>query len=244
MTPSATARSDLLELLRNRSSVRDFYETPVEPELVDAVIAAARQAPTSSNLQACSIVVVRDADSKKRLSVLAGNQRHIVVAPVLLALCADVSRLSRIAAQNGLPFAADTLEMLLVASLDAGLIGMCASIAAESLGLGSVMIGGLRNDPEAVADILGLPPQVYVVFGLCIGWPASRPAPKPRLPTELAVHAERYGDQPIAEAVERYSGALAPAGAVDPWHLRVAKEMAHPKRATLGDALRRRGFRF
>jgi hypothetical protein len=71
-------------------------------------------------------------------------------------------------------------------------------VAAESLGLGTVYIGGLRNDPERVARTLHLPPQTFAVFGLCVGWPAegSITEVKPRLPQAVVLHREVYGEAP------------------------------------------------
>ncbi|WP_415078380.1 nitroreductase family protein [Pseudomonas cerasi] len=69
------------------------------------------------------------------------------------------------------------LESLLLGTIDSALAAQNAVVALESLGLGSVYIGAIRNDIEGVAKELGLPPQVYPVFGLCVGYPsAERPA--------------------------------------------------------------------
>ena len=86
------------------------------------------------------------------------------------------------------------LETFFVAVLDAGLAAQNAVIAADFLGLSAVYIGPLRNDPEAVAAILGLPPAVFGVFGLCVGYakPGSLAEVKPRLPQAAVLHRERY----------------------------------------------------
>ena len=77
---------------------------------------------------------------------------------------------SRIAEQAGVELEAlPYLESLLLGTIDAALAAQNAVVAMESLGLGSVYIGGIRNDIEGVAKELGLPPQVYPVFGLCVG---------------------------------------------------------------------------
>ena len=239
---SGAESSETIRLLRRRASVRAFAPDPVPEDLLRSIIVAARQAPTSSNLQAYSIVVVADAERRHALSVIAGNQQHILDAPVLLALCADIRRLALVTEQAGAEFAAHTVEMLLVSCVDASLAGMCASIAAESLGLGTVMIGGLRNDPEAVAAILGLPPQTFVVFGLCIGWPERSPPPKQRLPSELTVGREHYPETSAGEDGGFDLLQPDPVGAA--WTQRVAREMSNPRRAGLGAALKRLGFRF
>lgn len=83
-------------------------------------------------------------------------------------------------------------------------------MALESLGLGSVYIGALRNDIEGVARELGLPPQVYPVFGLCVGYASSeRPAQvKPRLPQGAVLHHETYSPAADGQAVADYDQRL------------------------------------
>ena len=77
-------------------------------------------------------------------------------------------------------------------------------LAAESAGLGGVFIGGIRNDPQSVADCLQLPELVYPVFGLCLGWPAEHHAIKPRLPTSAVMHQDRYDLAALENQVDAY----------------------------------------
>jgi len=65
-------------------------------------------------------------------------------------------------------------------------------IAAESLGLGGVFIGGIRNDPQKVCELLAIPDQVYPVFGMYLGHPAAEPEQKPGLPVDVVLKEETY----------------------------------------------------
>jgi nitroreductase len=184
----------LANLLAHRS-VRAYRPDPIPPRTVETLVAAAQSAPSSSNLQTWSVVVVEDQARKARLAEFAGGQKHIVEAPLFLVWLADLSRAERLAVRSerpdeGLHF----LETFLVAVIDAALAAQNAVVAAESLGLGSVYIGAIRNKPRAVAEELGLPPNVAAAFGLCIGYPdAARPAQvKPRLRQDVVIHHERY----------------------------------------------------
>ena len=83
-----------------------------------------------------------------------------------------------------------------------------AMTAAESLGLGGVYIGGIRNSIEAVTELLQLPQHVLPLFGLCLGWPADDPQVKPRLPAALVVHENSY--QPVdADILAQYDEQIA-----------------------------------
>lgn len=174
-------------------------------------MAAAQSASTSSNLQVWSVVAVEDQARRDRLAALAGNQRHIAEAPLFLCWVADVSRAERIGERGGRTMeAVPYLETFMVAVIDAALAAQNAVVAAESLGLGTVYIGGMRNHPEKVAAELGLPAGAFVVFGLCVGHLAASSAPsvKPRLPQGAVLHRERY-DAGAADAVlEAYDETL------------------------------------
>ena len=240
----------VIDVLRNRASVRDYSSDEVGDEMLDGILDAARQAPTSSNLQVYSFVVVRNADTKERLAELAGGQKHIITAPVFVAICADVRRLSKVAELAGGSLAKDHLEMTMVACIDAALVGMSASLAADSLGLGTVMIGGMRNDPDGVAAVLGLPEGVFVAFGLCIGWPNTKPVAKPRLPADLVIHREKYDDAALDDGLEDYETIMSTYHrqvGLDPdvrWADRVTKQFSKPKREQLLKILKQRGFGF
>jgi nitroreductase len=82
--------------------------------------------------------------------------------------CADFNRNLQICPDAQLGLA----EQLLLGCVDTAILAQNALVAAESLGLGGVYIGGLRNNIEAVTELLKLPQHVLPLFGLCLGWPA------------------------------------------------------------------------
>lgn len=185
----------VVEHLLNHRSVRAFLPTPVTEAQLQAMVAAAQSASSSSNLHAWSVVAVQDPARRAALAELAGGQAHIRQAPLQLVWLADLARLERIAGQLGRPSAAlDYLEMFLVGVVDAALAAQNAVVAAQSLGLGTVYIGAMRNRPEEVAGLLQLPPKVVAVFGLCVGHPdpAAPATIKPRPPQGVVLHREHY----------------------------------------------------
>ena len=185
--------SETIRLLQNRVSVRAYEDRPVADEIVDAVLKAAFRAPTSSNIQAYSVIKVRDPDIRGKLADIAAGQAHVRNAPVFLAFLADLTRLETALEKAGHDLGPTNLEMGLVSSIDASLVGMSAYLAAESLGLQGVMIGAIRNDVVETARVLELPKRVYCVFGMCLGWPAEAPKQKPRMDFGAMVHDDRYG---------------------------------------------------
>jgi len=203
--------NDILAHLFAHRSIRSYKPDPLPPRTVETLIAAAQSAASSSNLQTWSVVVVEDQGRKERLSQFAGNQKHIREAPLFLVWLADLSRAERLAKLEGRPDEGiHFLETLVVAVIDAALAAQNAVVALESLGLGSVYIGAIRNRPQAVAEELGLPPNVLAVFGLCVGYAdlAAREDVKPRLRQSVVVHRERYAPTDDVAGIAAYDETL------------------------------------
>jgi len=209
-SPPAAPNPVLQSLLAHRS-VRTFDSAPLDEGTLEWLIAAAQSAPSSSNLQTWSVIAVEDAGRKARLAEFAGNQGHVREAPLVLVWLADLARLRGLAQQAQVPIeGADYLDSSLMGVIDAVLAAQNAVIAAQSLGLGTVYLGAIRNQPERVAAELGLPPGVFAVVGLCVGRPdASRPAAvKPRLPQSAVLSRERYSPSETQQHVRSYDATM------------------------------------
>jgi nitroreductase len=191
--------------------VRGFLPRPLPEGTLEMLIAAAQSASTSSNLQFWSVVAVQETERRSRLAELAGQQQFIRDAPLLLVWLADLSRLDRIAAEHQAQIdGTHYLEEFIVGVVDAALAAQSALIAAESLGLGGVYIGAMRNLPERIAEELALPPHVFAVFGMSIGYPdpARETGIKPRLPQSVVLHRETYSPAPWREAIAGYNATM------------------------------------
>lgn len=184
-----------IELLRSHRSIRHFTDAPVSDEQRAEIIASAQAASTSSFLQCTSIIRITDPALREQLVPLTGGQQHVAQAAEFWVFCADFNRHLQICPQAQLGLA----EQLLIGVVDTALLAQNALIAAESLGLGGVYIGGLRNSIEAVTELLALPQHVLPLFGLCLGWPADNPDIKPRMPAAMLVHENHY--QPLDNAL-------------------------------------------
>lgn len=192
----ATAWNETLDTLIGHRSVRAYRPDPLPEGTLELLVAAAQSAPSSSNLQPWSVVVVEDPERKARLAALAGHQKHVVQAPVFLLWLVDLHRLETLGRARSVPSGAlDYLELFLLGAIDTALAAQNAVVALESLGLGAVYTGGIRNKPAEVAAELGLPPNVFALFGLAIGHPdpAAPASVKPRLPQEAVLFREQYG---------------------------------------------------
>lgn len=184
-----------IDLLRSHRSIRAFTDKPISDDERTAIISAAQSASTSSFLQCSSIVRVTDAVMRETLVELTGGQQWVAQAAEFWVFCADFNRHQQICPEAQLGRA----EQLLLGCVDTALMAQNAMVAAESLGMGGVFIGGLRNNIASVTELLELPKFVLPLFGFCVGWPDAEPDLKPRMPQAMLVHENRY--QPIDPAV-------------------------------------------
>lgn len=237
--------NDTSRLLSSHRSIRKFTEEPVAAEQFAAILAAAQGASTSSFLQTGSVVRVTDPEKRARFVEIAGGQPWIAQAAEFLVWCADFHRHRQIVPDAKLGYA----EQLLIAAIDTALMAENALVAAESFGLGGVFIGGLRNHPDQVVELLELPRDVAPLFGMCLGHPAEQPAVRPRLPQELVLHENRYNPEldraVLAEydaAVYRYYETRPGAKKVMTWSEQIASILQKEARPHMRAFLESQGF--
>jgi FMN reductase [NAD(P)H] len=198
-----------LETLSQHRSIRRYSDRDVAEETLQTLIAAVQQAPSSKNGQQVSLVVVRDAERRQRISEIAGGQRWIAQAPVFVVVIMDFHKTALGATKAGLVQRIhESLEGTLLSAVDAGIILGNLMTAAESMGMGIVPIGGIRRDPEAMIELLGLPPLTFPVAGMCLGYADGESHVKPRLPMASFRHDEVYDDTGLRQAIDDYDETL------------------------------------
>jgi FMN reductase [NAD(P)H] len=197
--------NETLSLLNSHRSERSFSTEPVSDEALDAILEAARRAPTSKNSQHVSMVVVRDPARRARIAETAGGQRWIATAPVFIAVILDFYKTEFGVEMAGeKPVVHESMEGLLAGVTDVGIALATMMHAAHSLGLGIVPIGGIRRNAQAVTELLELPPHTFPVVGLVVGHVDKPAVQKPRLPMATFRHDERYHSEGIREAIAAY----------------------------------------
>ncbi|MGB0733394.1 MAG: oxygen-insensitive NADPH nitroreductase [Pontibacterium sp.] len=196
--------NEVISLLKAHRSIRKFSETPVTQDMINEIVSAGQAAATSSFIQACTVIQVNNPETRSEIAKWAGNQVYVEQAPSFLIFCADMNRHKLACDMHNAPMQSGFTEQFLTASLDCGLFAQNCAIAAESLGLGTVYIGGIRNKIYALSEILELPEMVYPVFGMCLGYPDQDPETKPRLPLEVVLKQDTYSADGDQEALQAY----------------------------------------
>ena len=195
---------EIHDLLRGHRSIRKFTDEQLSDETVADIVRTGLTAATSSNLQATTVVRVRNPETLGRIAEIAGGQKQITTAPVFLVWCADLHRTRMACEMAGGSMTSGMTEQFVIATVDVALAAQNAVVAAEAEGLGICYIGAVRNDPQTVSELLELPDDVYPVFGLCIGHPDQNPEVKPRLPIEVVLKEETYDDSGDPDRIAAY----------------------------------------
>ncbi|MGF1718804.1 oxygen-insensitive NADPH nitroreductase [Vibrio kyushuensis] len=177
-----------IETILGHRSIRKYTEQPIEPSQLEVIIQAGLAASSSSLLQAVSIIRITDKEKRHALAQYAGNQGYVESAAEFLIFCIDFQR--HVAINPDVQ--ADFTELTLIGAVDSGIMAQNCLLAAESMGLGGVFIGGLRNSAAQVDELLAMPKNTAVLFGLCLGHPDQNPETKPRLPAQVIMHENQY----------------------------------------------------
>lgn len=184
------------DTLLDRRSIRRYEREAIPEEDIKLIYEAIRNTPTSYNGQQFSVIDVSDQELKEKLYDLTG-QKQIKTCNRFLLFLADYNKITLLAEDQNIsmPDFTDTADGLIVGIVDASLALMSALTMAESLGLGCCPIGYARTAaPEAISNLLKLPPKTFVVCGLAIGVPREQPDLKPKQPASLVVHQNYYRD--------------------------------------------------
>ena len=239
--------NQIIDLLKNHRSIRKFKEEPISNEKVLSIIEAAGAAATSNFIQAYSAIRVTNKENRKQIALLAGSQTWVEKSPLFLVFCADLKRSKDACILENKEMVSGFTEQFIVATVDVALAAQNAMIAAESLGLGGVFIGGIRNDPEQVCELLQIPDHVYPVFGMCLGYPDETPEQKPRLPVTVILKEEYYQDnqtdlKKYNETCKDYYQNRSSGSREETWTGQISKMMSVPTRLHMKKFLGKKGF--
>lgn len=174
-------------------SIRRFTQQAISSEMLNAIIEAGRASSTSSFLQNASVIRVSEQAKRAQLREICageGGAGHAYVehCAEFLVFCMDASRHHALD-EN---VQTDWVEVLLTGAIDAAIMAQTMVLTAESLGLGAVYIGSIRNNMDKLSEILQTPNHVVPLFGICLGYPDQEPLQRPRLPIETLVSENTY----------------------------------------------------
>jgi nitroreductase len=175
---------DLFEAVEKRRSIRKFKPKPVAKKDLKKILEAGRLAPSGSNRQPWSFIVVRESETKKALSVAANNQKFIADVDTVVVALGDPGT-----SPKALPY---KLSSTRIGYLQDPMIAVEHMIlAATALGYGTCWIGAFSEDE--VKKILKIPENLVVIALLPVGIADESPPLKSRKAFNEIFFKESYG---------------------------------------------------
>ena len=166
------------ELIAARYSVRAYRPDPVEDEKLQAILEAARLAPTAANRQPFQLVVMRTAGREEEIGKIY-RKPWFVQAPIVIGVCA-ISSLAWVRES-------DRFNARII---DASIVADHLILEATNQGLGTCWIAAFNV--EAARSVMGLPDEAEPVIFTPLGYPADQPGPKIRKPLRDLVRYDRW----------------------------------------------------
>lgn len=173
-----------------------FSSKPVREVDVHKIVEVGQRAPTACNLQTYSVVWVRDAKLREKVLEVCGVSGSIGNAPVVFVICADVRRLGKVLNYLGYDHCLRHgygYSIKLMSLMDASFMAENMTLAAESLGLGSVFVGSALANNEVIKALM-LPRGVLPLTLLCVGYPDEQPPTRPRWSLSSVLQIDCYRD--------------------------------------------------
>jgi nitroreductase len=178
----------VIDTMMAHRSVRKYTDEMPSDEVIETVVRAGQQAPFA--YQCYSVILSRD--------------KNPFNAPLLFTFCVDLHKFELIMEKRGWERATNDLTAILFGVEDASYMAQNMVVAGRSLGLGSCFIGAPLGHPEPFRERYGLPPKVYPVVQLAMGYPGGEDQVRPRYPMGFTLFEERYPeleDDTIEEAM-------------------------------------------
>lgn len=179
--------ADVFEVIKERRSVRNFQDKAVSEETLSSLLEALRWSPSWANTQCWEVVAVTDQEVKQKLQATLPPTnpavKAMVEAPVILVLCAQLQKAGYYKGQVTTKFGDWFLY-------DLGIATQTLCLAAQALGLGTVVVG--LFDQDKAKAVLGVPEGYELVSMLPLGYPEKIPAAPKRREVAEFLHRERF----------------------------------------------------
>ena len=152
---------ETLNCIQTRRSKRIFLDKNIPKVLINKILNAGINAPSSVDCQPWQFIIVKDKNKLKKLAELKkrDDHNHILTAPISIIVCVDIEKSPSRYLEDGVTA---TQNMLL---------------AIHELGLGSVYLSACKpSKPELaqkVRDILFIPKNIIPISILPIGFTNS-----------------------------------------------------------------------
>ena len=203
---------NLYDLMMKRRSVRNFEDKEIPKKVLQELMDVVTNAPSGGNIQPISVILVQDADARKELAKMVGDQPWVRNAPLSMIFCIDFFRIKKWASMFDVDYEGEKASLsFLIAYADLMCSAQNVVILAEGHGLGSVYIGTILDVIEEARKYFTIPKYVLPIMVLSLGYPKTIPKNIPKLKPEIITHREKYqmmSDAEIKKAFEDKYGSF------------------------------------
>lgn len=206
-----------MKVILDRRSIREYTADPVSDQDIDLILEAARQAPSGENAQPWRFIVVKDADTRKKLGAIAGggSGRRFTAEFVTKKMQERFASLEDEAKKKAAfekltsgqvsAFLADApIDLIIVGKKDVWDLPFDTSASIENillmvtaLGLGACWVIAPCidiRDEERIKDLFSIPQGYKAISIISIGHPTRPHRPRPRLSLKEIVFSEKWGE--------------------------------------------------
>ena len=198
----------VVDAIRQRRSIRRYRPDEIPEEVLNNLLETLRLAPSGKNRQPWKFIVVKDAETRRKLARACrytpgktDGQWFVAEAPVVLVACGFELDAAAAVYRDGELFISDGATAREEMKVRPGEYWSCLpidlaialdhfSLAAAEQGLGTCWIAGLVE--TEVKAILSVPDEVTTPLLMPVGYPVSWPEPKPRKPLSEIICYEKF----------------------------------------------------
>ena len=181
-----------IKTLMNHRSIRKYTDEIPSDEMIETIVKAGQQAAFAGQLG--SLILSRE------------KEKHPFGAPLYFIICVDIHRMQKVMEKRNWEMVSSDAAMLLFGVQDACYLAQNLVIAAESLGLGTCYLGFVPFMVDKLIKKYKLPPKVFPMVGISVGYPAENPPVRPRYPLDFSCFEGRYPeffDEQIERAMKK-----------------------------------------
>ncbi len=157
------------ELILQRQSDRKYVDKPVSREIIQRYLEAARLAPSASNSQPWTFVVIDDPELKNKVAhktygPLKSFNKFVPDAPVIIAIVMEKPKL--------ITEAGGRIKKKEYPLIDIGIAAEHFCLAAAEAGLGTCMLGWF--DEKSIKKLINVPKQKNIPLLITLGYTPDR----------------------------------------------------------------------
>jgi nitroreductase len=167
-----------IDVLMNHRSIRKYTDQVPSEEVIDTIVKAGQQAAFAGQLG--SLILSKD------------KKKHPFSAPLYFIVCVDIHRMQKVMEKRGWDLISSDAAMLMFGVQDACYLAQNLVIAAESLGLGTCYLGFVPFMADKLIEKYKLPPKVFPLVGISVGFPDENPPTRPRYPMDVSCYDGKY----------------------------------------------------